>query len=174
MTNPRDLWEERWVSPKIEVKPSPINKLGSFAKEPISKGETIAVSGGLIIPATDVKKYREIVNITKEMKNAIRGVQIDDDFFISMSIKEAGRLNHSCNPNLGYKNSITIIAIKDINPGEEVALEYAFSESNFEPFECTCKSENCRKIIKPTDWQIPELQKEGGKYFIPYLKDKIK
>jgi len=78
------------------------------------------------------------------------GIQISDDFFIVPSTREevdkGGIFNHSCNPNCGFTNTFTLIAIKDIQPGEELCFDYAFNENVIEPFECNCGSKNCREI----------------------------
>lgn len=105
------------------------------------------------------------------------GIQISNKFFICPSsekeVTESGIFNHSCNPNIGYKNAITFIAIRDIKKGEELCFEYAFSETYFEEFECNCGSENCRKIIKPDDWKDKKIQNKYGNYFSPYLREKF-
>jgi len=106
-----------------------------------------------------------------------RGIQIDDDFFICPStIKEmrlSGIFNHSCDPNIAYSNSITFVAIRDIESGEELTFDYATSESFFKPFKCNCGSKACRIVIKPDDWKNPKIQKKLGRYFSPYLKEKV-
>jgi len=40
---------EDGVSPKIELRESPINGLGMFAKSPITSGETVVVWGGTFV-----------------------------------------------------------------------------------------------------------------------------
>jgi hypothetical protein len=58
-------------------------------------------------------------------------------------------LNHSCNSNAYMDvNALQLIALKDINPQEEITFDYELTEWEIkEPFECDCKSENCRKKI---------------------------
>ena len=115
------------------------------------------VIGGIIVPRKDIYNYRKI------MGHTIYGIQVHDDFWIVPSDKkeaqETGIPNHSCNPNIGFDGSICYIAIRDIKKDEEILLDYAFMETEFQPFECKCGSNNCRKIIKPTDRQITEIQK---------------
>ena len=56
--------------------------------------------------------------------------------------------NHSCEPNTAFAG-LNTIAINDIRIGEELTLDYAtFLDHAMEPFECSCKSLQCRKIIK--------------------------
>jgi len=160
------IWPHRWINPKLKVQKSPIHEMGTFATAPISKGEIIAIYGGIIVPKSDIKKYREKIG-------GIRGIQFDEDFFVCPTEPEGGCFNHSCESKGGIKDTIKYVAISDIKPGEEVVFDYAFTESDFEPFECNCNSKNCRKIIKPDDWKNTELQEKSGEYFSPYLKKKF-
>jgi D-alanine-D-alanine ligase len=58
--------------------------------------------------------------------------------------------NHSCNANTIYVG-LNVIATKKINAGEELTLDYAYLlDETAEPFECECKSPNCRGLIKGT------------------------
>ncbi len=34
-------------------------------------------------------------------------------------------MNHSCNPNVGYKGQITFVAMRNIRTGEELAFDWA-------------------------------------------------
>jgi hypothetical protein len=106
-----------------------------------------------------------------------RGIQISDDFFICPSTPKEARMlgifNHSCDPNIGFANSITLVAIHNIKPREELTFDYAFCESFFKSFKCNCGSRNCRRVIKQDDWKDTKLQNKYDKYFSPYLKEKI-
>lgn len=164
------IFNHRWISPKAKSFNSPIHQLGVKATDNIKKGEIIGVLGGVIVPISKIEK------IWKKLGHV--GVQLDENFYICPTsreeLKETGVFNHSCNPNAGFKNSIVLISIKNIKKGEEIVFDYAYCEAHFEPFECMCKSPNCRKIIKPTDWKIKEIQEKYGEYYSPYLKSKIK
>ena len=161
-----DIWPHRWITSKASPQKSPIDGLGMFATEPIAKGEVVAVYGGIIVPKINIEEYREKLG-------AIRGIQIDEGFFICPTEKKGGLFNHSCEPNLGYKNTIIIVAMKDIELGDELVFDYGMSESNFKPYTCTCGSQNCRNTITPNDWEDKELQNKHGKYFATYLKNRI-
>ncbi len=165
-------WNHRWVTPKAEARKSPIHGTGVFAKEKIKKGEVVAVLGGVIVPKWEIEEY------WKKMGHV--GIQINDDFYIVPTTREeldqVGVFNHSCDPNIGFRDSLTLVAIRDIEPGEELVFDYAFSESNprYPPFKCNCGSPNCRGWITPDDWKRPEIWEKYFDYFSPYLKEKIK
>jgi len=56
-------------------------------------------------------------------------------------------MNHSCEPNCGIKNLFSIVAMQDIQKGEELTLDYDMVEDSDWRMECLCGSPICRKII---------------------------
>ena len=66
-----------------------------------------------------------------------------------------------------------MVAIRDIEPGEELVMNYAFMEIDVESFECKCGTASCRKVIDSNTWQDSGFQKKYGKYYSPYLKEKF-
>ena len=54
-------------------------------------------------------------------------IQVDDDlFFAAVStddIEDEDHINHSCEPNCGIQGSLQIVAIRDVEPGEEITLD---------------------------------------------------
>jgi len=165
-------WGHRWLSPKTEVKKSNIVSVGVFAKERINKGEVIRVTGGLVVPKSDAEKYTKLLGY--EIDNVY--MDVHEEFLLAptlQDLKNTATINHSCQPNVGFLDNIVIIAIRDIEAGEEITWDYAFSQTTFKPFECKCGSEQCRKIINPNDWKIKEIQESYGEYYSPFLKRKF-
>lgn len=169
MEDLHNRWPHRWLSTKAEPRLSKIQGLGVFAREPILKGEDVAALGGVIVPKNEIGEYWRTSGHV--------GIQIDDNFFIvpttRQELEEKGVFNHSCEPNIGFKNSITLTTIRDIKVSEELTFDYAFCESLYEPMICNCGSEGCRKSITPDDWRIKDIQHKYGQYFSPYLKEKF-
>lgn len=162
-------WNHRWITNKAQSTSQSVHNLGVIATQDIKKGEPILVYGGISVPKTDIEKYWKIMGHV--------GIQVEDEFFLVPTTREelekTGIVNHSCEPNCGFKSSTMLIALRDIKKGEEIFLDYAFCESVHKGFTCNCNSKNCRKIVKPTDWKIPELRKKYGQYFSPYLQKKF-
>ena len=173
-------WELNWQNTKLYLQHvksyNRRNKgldqgYGVFAKSPIKKRETLTIFGGYIIPINKVK------NIPKKLQEYC--YQIHDDFLFGpveegeVSLSE--HFNHSCNPNTGFKDSITLISTKNIKKGEEVTIDYAMciTTRKFD-FKCSCNSKNCRLLIAGDDWKIKGLQKKYKNYFQPYILEKIK
>lgn len=157
-------------SPKTEFKSSSIEGKGRFAKESISKGDIIAIRSGHVINGEQLKKFADIIDGAEH--------QIADDFYLApLSKKEFDDvmcyINHSCKANVGVLGNVIIIAIRDIEAGEEICLDYAMIFSNEKTFECRCGLENCRKMVTGKDWQRKDLQEKYGSYFSSYLLDRI-
>jgi len=57
--------------------------------------------------------------------------------------------NHSCDPNVFFDTqSMQLIALKDIQPGDEFTFFYPSTEWDMaQPFECMCGAECCLKNI---------------------------
>lgn len=145
-----------YISPKVEVRESKISKKGIFAVDKILKGEE---ADSLYENGNDYM------------------LQIDNNLF-SVSVKngeldDANFINHSCNPNCGISGSLKIIAMRDIEPEEEITFDYVMSESSDYEMECKCSSSNCRKVITGNDWKNEELQKRYNGFFSDYLQHMI-
>ncbi|MBS3084651.1 SET domain-containing protein-lysine N-methyltransferase [Candidatus Pacearchaeota archaeon] len=162
-------WSHRWTNPKLKVYNSKIHGIGLVAINKIKKDEMVCIVGGIIVPVSDIENYWKRVGHF--------GTQVNDNFYIVPSTKKeieiGGAFNHSCDPNVGWEGDIRAVAMREINEGEELTMDYAMYDSNIEKFKCSCGSKNCRGFIQAGDWQNKELQKKFGKYFSPYLKKKF-
>lgn len=160
-----------YSSPKTEVRKSLIDNKGRFASQLIKKGEVVAIRSGHIINRKELERNAKIINHSEH--------QITDDLYLAPLTQNEFNtvmlfINHSCSPNIGIKGDIAFIAMRDINPGEELLLEYATAFSDDTSFSCGCGSKNCRKIITGKDWMRKDLQARYGDYFSRYLLQKIK
>lgn len=161
-----------WTSPKTQKGlPSKINNLGFFAKEPIKKGEVLAVKGGHIIDRQAVLDNLETINGSQE--------QITDDLYLAPLTDEEMRssmiyCNHSCEPNGGWQGQIVFVAMRDIEAEEEITADYAMHfDDDIMRFDCNCQTVSCRKLVTGRDWQRPELQAKYKGYFVWFLRQKI-
>ncbi len=156
-----------WLTPKCEVRETRRGHKGIYAAQPIAKGEILSVWGGEIMTRAQVdelpEKYRHFAT------------QVEEDFFLAgFSEDAADYFNHSCDPNAGMHGHIVLVAMRDIQPGEQVCFDYAMTDgSDYDEFECQCGAPNCRKFVRGTDWRNPELWERYTGYFMPYLQRRI-
>ncbi len=127
-----------------------------FAKIPIEKGEIIMILNGQIVRfATDYT------------------IPIDHALWIEPRVPGtlAQFLCHSCEPNAGIKNRTLLVAMRDIDVGEEITTNYAFlgyeyghertvsgSESLQMDVTCLCGTARCAGVLQcyknmPTAWR---------------------
>lgn len=157
-----------YLSPKVENRPhAGKGTCGVFCRQPIAKDEIVALWGGKILSAEEID--RDMPNFTQQI------LQIEDDFFLmTPTMEPSDCFNHCCNPNLGMSGQIGLIAMRDIGVGEEVCLDYAMCDgSDYDEFDCSCGSPNCRGRITAEDWRRPELWERYDGYFSPYLQRRI-
>jgi len=96
-------------------------------------------------------------------------------FVLGPELREPGdSINHSCLPNCGLRNATQLITMRDIAVGEELTYDYAMSDtSDYDEFECACRSDNCRVRITGNDWKLLDLQTRYQQIFSPYVQRKI-
>jgi len=150
---------------------------GIFAKENIKNGETLFVMGGYILSIDDENALTGIV--------ADKPIEISEDFSIGPRVSSdiakmpQHYVNHSCNPNAGFRGQLFMVAMKNIIAGEEIVYDYAMimhtneRSNSFFTFNCVCGSKACRKVIGERDWLIPDLQVKYNGYFQYYLQEKV-
>lgn len=160
---------QSWINPKITVNATHGKGLGSFANSKISRGEAIIVQGGKIL------SYKEIQ--TSEYKPfSDHCFQVEDGLLIcpyepkQEKMDGVFHVNHSCEPNCGFKGQIVMVAMRDIEAGEEITYDYAMTDANrgdvtCSEMNCLCAKENCRRVVTGDDWQNQELQKKYAGFF---------
>ncbi len=159
-----------YLSPKTEVRRSPIEGRGLFAIADIAKDEIVAVKGGHIITREQLRE------LTPRLGPA--EIQIADNLFICPGTEEEreGSMifsNHSCDPNIGVRGQIVFVAMRDIRAGEELTHDWAMTDDDDSSMGCSCGAPTCRGTITGKDWRRPELQKRYAGYFSAYLLPKI-
>ncbi len=155
-----------YITPKLETRPT-AHGFGSFVIEPIRVGELLVIWGGLVMPKDAFMQLDEHARSIS--------IQIEEGFFLApIEADKADYINHSCNPNGGLNGANNLVAMRDIDVGEEVTFDYAMSDSSpYDQFECGCGTTMCRGKVTGNDWQLPALWERYRGYFSPYLQGKI-
>lgn len=144
------------VHPDTCVQPTQ-KGLGLFAKRKFRKGEILWIADDfdIKIPLEDYLrievKQLEVLNIYSYLDYKNRVIVPWD----------AGKyVNHSCAPNstglLEFDN--VSIALRDIQPGEEIVEDYCCYYGHFETFRCLCGAPNCRGIVGNDHSYDPHLR----------------
>ena len=160
-----------YISPKAaKGRPSGIEGRGLIAVAPIAQDEIVAVKGGHIVDGDTLAALPE------RLRNS--DVQIADDLHLA-AVEEAEYepvmlyINHSCEPNVGFAGNIVLVAMRDIQPGEELTTDYALFDDYDGSMPCQCGTALCRGVITGYDWQHPDLQRKYRGYFSWYLQRRI-
>jgi len=160
---------KHFLSSKLEVRAVPDKGgLGAFARETVSADEIVAVWGGYIV---DMEQLETLPHEVQQ-----HSVQIEEGLYLATigGAETADFINHSCDPNLGLRGQITLVALRDIEVGEEVCFDYAMTDCTpYDEFECHCSTAACRGTVRGDDWQLPELWAKYAGYFSPYLQRRI-
>ena len=163
-----------WLTPKAQ-KSRTVHGFGIFAKQNIKKAEKIIVFGGYVM------NNHQFDNLSLQLKHL--PFQIDENLYFGLykisEMEPADFLNHSCDPNCGFFGEITVVALRNINKGEEICIDYATCSDNYRSLtkdmqNCLCGAKNCRKKISTHDWKNKKLQKKYKGFFQPFLEKKIK
>ena len=103
----------------VIVKKSKIHGKGVFASRNFKKGE--------IVVKWDISRQLTKEEVDKLSENEKRYVAYMAGKYILMQ-PPARYVNHSCDPNCGIKDKMSLVAMKSINVGEEITFDYAMTE----------------------------------------------
>jgi SET domain-containing protein len=147
--------DRQHASLAFEIRDSPIHGSGAFATRRIPAGtRLIEYSGERLTPAEADARYPDVPG---EAHHTYL-FAIDDDIIIDAAVdgNEARFINHSCGPNCDAvidDGRIWIETIREIEPGEELAYDYAYIlEERHTPaakrrYPCRCGAPGCRGTI---------------------------
>lgn len=158
-----------YLNPKIESQTFDHRVgCGVFAHELIQKGELVCLWGGRVVDEDELDPT--MPHFTQ------RVLQIDEGLYLETPepLEPADCFNHSCDPNIGFTGQIGLIAMQNIDAGEELRFDYAMCDGTpYDEFICHCGSKNCRGHVGGDDWRKPELWEKYDGYFSPYLARRI-
>ncbi len=159
-----------WRSPKIEVRDDTLAGRGVVARALIAKDEIVAIKAGHVVTRDEIERVTATAGDY--------ALQIEDDFYIAPRapnevLDMSVMINHSCDPNVGFRGNVIYVALRDIAAGEELFHDYAMERSDDYTLNCHCGSPLCRGKVTGDDWKLPDLQQRYGDYFSIYLRRKF-
>jgi hypothetical protein len=158
----------------VVVKESPMNGLGVFALENISKGEMLVV----IDDSRVVTDEFPLDAFAGEFEYHCD--YLADGRVVLMQFPER-HINHSCDPNTFVKTILEIryvFALRPIALAEEITYDYCINGFGDTLWECNCGSPRCRKNIHSDFFHLPyDLQVEYlpllDSWYIEEYKEKV-
>jgi SET domain-containing protein len=134
------------LAPGLAVAESAIHGKGCFATVRFRRRKKIAEYTGERITNAEAERrgHRRVLRISG----------LDHRYSIDGSRGGNGThyINHSCRPNCYLQTisgRLTVLALRDIRPGEEITLDYV-SSMHSDRKRCTCKVPDCRGTINKT------------------------
>jgi len=145
-----------------------------FARAPIKKGEAVCIVGGTVLTDDEFAAFQAI-------HRNYNSIQIDDHLHLvedpQVTRALEGSMNHSCDSSTWMGDDATLVARRDLEPGEEATVDYALftTQSNWMlDGRCRCGSPHCRRIITGDDWRREDVQERYRDHFSPFINRRIK
>lgn len=139
----------------ITTKSSLIAGKGIFVDEQVKKGQKILKFDGPIISWDEA--------IAKGRENHV--VPVGEDTYVDIYEPES-LVNHSCDPSTGFSDPTTLIALRDLDKGDEITFDYSLVTADGWTMECHCGAKNCRGTV--SDYKdLPEEVKTRYKDVTP-------
>ena len=155
-----------WLHPDVEVRTSAIAGRGLFARAAIASGTVVSRLGGRLV---DTAALRALMESSEDYVDTI---VVDHDVHLVLAPGHDTRFgNHACDPNLGWADAYSLVALRDLVADEELLTDYAMSTTDpAYMLRCHCASYRCRQMVEGTDWQIPQLQRRYDGFWVPYIQ----
>lgn len=156
-------------NPKVKLKTFDSMGRSVWAREDISQGEIITEFRGHFYSA---EKLSDIPN-SSPVYARDHVVQVGETEYLHGKNGLAECINHSCSPNCGIKDSVTIVAMRDIKKGEQITWDYEMTEDSDWCMEnCQCGSPECRGTIRGYSFLSQEKREKYKKFTAKWLLEK--
>lgn len=161
------------LSPKCRVARSGINGNGIFALESFQAGELVAVWGGKVYTADECARLGQAVP-----QMLTHTISLHEGYYLGsenlFEFDDSELFNHSCNPNVGVKGQIILVARRDIASGEELTFDYDTTETAADPFTCQCGWPQCRATIEGKAWLDDDYVARNWDYLSWHVRESVK
>lgn len=141
------------IHKNLIVKKIKLKGRGLFTTEKIKKGEKVITFDGHIM------SFEQAQAIGREDYV----VPISSDQYTDPAYPEE-YTNHSCEANTGFISPTTLIAIRDINPDEELTFDYSLVTADDWEMDCQCSTQSCRGKIT----NFRDLPEDTKRELAPY------
>jgi uncharacterized protein len=137
--------DEKYVSFKLEIRPSKIHRWGVYAGENIPARRKVIEYTGERISRIETRRRSE------EQARMIYLFTLDNYWTLDGAVGGSGAqyINHCCEPNIKtviQKGHILYMSNRAIREGEELTVDYHFAK-DIERIPCKCGAAKCRGTI---------------------------
>ncbi|HUS12722.1 MAG TPA: SET domain-containing protein-lysine N-methyltransferase, partial [Pyrinomonadaceae bacterium] len=149
------------------------NRYGMYALEYIEAGSLIDVHEEQPHVLVSEMHVRKNWNAEQQQWFSEYAYPLTDDVFVSWSPdpEHWKPINHSCDPN-AWLEGLNMVARRDICAGEEITMDYAtFYNEQMSDFLCHCGADECRGIIRGTDYRESFVDRYGD-HVSDYVRSK--
>ncbi|MEU6789084.1 SET domain-containing protein-lysine N-methyltransferase [Nonomuraea angiospora] len=156
---------ESWLTPSARPQPSSIHGTGLFAIKRIRQDEVVMRLGGRVIGDETLAR----------LTPPYSSLTVAEGVHLLLDPAHPVRYgNHSCDPVLWHRDATTVIARRDLDPGEELTIDYA-THTGVEAWSmsCRCDTPLCRRVVTGDDWRLPRLRAAYGTHWSPPLLGRI-
>jgi SET domain-containing protein len=159
--------QEEDSEPLYEIRTSPIHGRGLYARDLIEKDTWIVQYVGEHIDKEESDRRSNALLEKAKLDGSARVYMfiLNDTTDIDGHLEwnDARLVNHSCDPNVEAQiwedKEIWFIALRDIQPGEELFYNYGFELDTWEEHPCQCGSKRCvGYIVEEELW--PQLRRK--------------
>lgn len=144
------------IHPQTYIQSTP-KGLGLFARKRFQRGEILWIIDD-IDQKLPYQSYQHLDPVQQRKINIY--CYLDYQNRVIVPWDEGKYVNHSCAPNstglLEYDN--ISVALRDIEPDEEIVEDYYSYFGHFETFTCQCGAPNCRSMVDQVNSYRPELR----------------
>jgi len=135
--------DPRYARFRLSIRPSSIHRWGVYAEETVPARRRVIEYTGARLNRRQAKERAQVLPNYLFLVNSY--------WFVDGSAGGSGAeiINHSCEPNLAariHNGRIFYHALRVIEPGEELTIDYHFSKDE-EELICRCGSRNCRGTV---------------------------
>lgn len=155
------------------IQTSQIQGVGTFSNQEIAIGQTVMRLGGNLFQSRDRSNFDVVLKGTT--------VGVSESTVLAKPARghrdASDSLNHSCTPNLGMIDAVTLVAIEPIAAGEELTCDYAYWETETDYVmrrSCNCNSVSCRGTVSGDDWRIEALRDNLLRWASPFIRERVR
>jgi SET domain-containing protein len=144
------------MNDRTRIGPSPIQGQGLFACATLPKGSRVIEYLGEKI-SKEESAWR-----CQQQNWYIFSLDPQFDLDGNFEWNTARLVNHSCSPNCEAsleEGRIWIIALRDIQPGEEVTFDYGYDLEDYREHPCRCGAPECAGFIVAQEF-LPQLRRQ--------------